>query len=146
MKILVFALFVGIAGFVNGQDLIFNINQFGTSYKNPETKQFDEAEIKASQLMITLQDKTVKVLDEFVHTFSLEKRNSQSNNIKHVHSQTWKAIDANKRSYEFKFTVNIETKEAMVEVGNNEFKNYYFGKFSYGNLKNNNTEVANSIE
>ena len=135
--------------FINGlfsQDLIFDINQFGISYKNPTTNQFDDAEIKSSQMIITLQDKVVKVMDEFSNTILLEKMNSQNNNIKHLYTQNWKALDANKRPVQFKFTVNVDTKEAMVEVGYKDFRNYYFGKFSYGNLENLSKEVAQSSE
>ena len=52
-------------------------------------------------------------------------------------SPDWKGNDNNKTPIDFKYTVNVETKEAMVEVVYKDFRNYYFGKFSYGNLENN---------
>ena len=144
MKTLFFLIAICFISTAFSQDLVFDINQYGVSYKNPSTNQFDDAEIKSSQMVITLQDKVVKVMDEFTHTISLEKMNGQNNNIKHLYTQNWKAIDANKRPVQFKFTVNVDTKEAMVEVGYKDFKNYYFGKFAYGNLGNSNKEVAQS--
>ncbi len=146
MKTLFFLFAMCFINSVFSQDLIFDINQYGVSYKNSSTNQFDEAEIKSSQMVITLQDKVVKVIDEFTHTISLEKMNGQNNNIKHLYTQIWKAFDANKSPVQFKFTVNVETKDAMVEVGYKDFRNYYFGKFSYGNLENLSKEVAQTFD
>ena len=146
MKTLFFLFAMCFINSVFSQDLIFDINQYGVSYKNSSTNQFDEAEIKSSQMVITLQDKVVKVIDEFTHTISLEKMNGQNNNIKHLYTQKWKAFDANKSPVQFKFTVNVETKDAMVEVGYKDFRNYYFGKFSYGNLENLSKEVAQTFD
>ena len=146
MKTLFFLFAMCFINNVFSQDLIFDINQYGVSYKNSSTNQFDEAEIKSSQMVITLQDKVVKVIDDFTHTISLEKMNGQNNNIKHLYTQNWKAFDANKSPVQFKFTVNVETKDAMVEVGYKDFRNYYFGKFSYGNLENLSKEVAQTFE
>ncbi len=146
MKTLFFLIAICFISTAYSQDLIFDINQCGVSYKNPSTNQFDDAEIKSSQMVITLQDKVVKVMDDFTHTISLEKMSGQNNNIKHLYTQNWKAFDANKKPVQFKFTVNVDTKEAMVEVGYKDFKNYYFGKFSYGNLENLSKEVAQTSE
>ncbi len=145
MKTLFFLFSFCIINCLFSQDLIFDINQYGVSYKNPSTNQFEDAEIKSSQMIITLQDKVVKVMDEFTHTISLDKMNSQNINIKHLYTQNWKALDANKNPIQFKFTVNVDTKEAMVEVGYKDFRNYYFGKFSYGNLENLSKEVAQTF-
>ena len=141
-------IFLFVAGFLfsatYGQDLIFNINQHGVSYKNAETKKFDDAEVKNSEMVITLQDKVVKVIDEDMKTISLEKMSGQNNNIKHIYTQVWKATDASKQPVQFRFTVNVETKEAMVEVGYKNYKNYYFGKYTYGNMKDAAVQMGSS--
>lgn len=119
-----------------GQELIFRMNQFGVSYKNETTNKYSDAEIKSTDVVITLQDKLVKVMGEDLATFSLKKMKTQNSNINHLYTQNWKANDNNKTPIDFKYTVNVETKEAMIEVVYKDFRNYYFGKFSYGNIEN----------
>ena len=143
--LLIFAGLLGIGG--HSQELIFKINQSGISYKNNSTNKYDDAQLKSSDIIITLDDKTVKVLDENTDTYSLEKMNGQNNNIKHLYTQIWKGKDQKNQPIQFRFTVNIETKEAMVEVGNNDYKSYYFGKYAYGNVddplsKQNNATIS----
>ncbi len=118
------------------QELIFRMNQYGVSYKDETTNKYTDAEIKATDVVITLQDKLVKVMGDDLATFSLQKMKTQNSNINHLYTQNWKANDNNKTPMTFKYTVNVETKEAMIEVAYKDFRNYYFGKFSYGNIEN----------
>ncbi len=110
------------------------MNQFGTSIKNTNGR-FDESVVKLGEVLITLQDKVVKVYDDFNTAIVLEKMNNQNNNIKHLYTQVWKGTDDKKTPVQFKFTVNVESKEAMVEVLYKDYKNYYFGRYNYGNME-----------
>lgn len=131
-----FSLFILIllTGFyANSQDLIFKMNQYGTSVKNHDGR-FDESVVKSGDVLITMQDKVVKVYDDFNTSIVLEKMSNQNNNIKRLYTQVWKGADDKKTPVQFKFTVNVDSKEAMVEVVYKDYKNYYFGRYNYGNM------------
>lgn len=108
------------------------MNQSGTAAKEEGTAKYGDAELKNAEVLITMQDKKVVVDDRPMAIYHLEKMTGQNNNIKHLYTQVWKGIDQNKRAVKFKFTVNVESKEAMVEVEYPDFKSYYFGRYNYG--------------
>ena len=121
--------------FSKGQDLIFRISQAGTSYKSEKSGIFKEAELRNDETIITMQDKVVVVNSENNQKFQLLKLEGQNNNIKHLYTQIWKGTDRNNNPVQFKFTVNVASKEAMVEVKYPDNITYYFGNYYYGNLK-----------
>ena len=134
-SILVIVSLVFVCKTTHGQELIFKMSQTGISYKDENTNKYNDAEIKSTDIIITLQDKQVKVMGEELSTFSLEKIKGQNSNTKNIYTRKWKGTDDNKNPVDFKYTVNVESKEAMIEVAYKDFRNYYFGKFSYGNVR-----------
>ena len=143
--ILSFAVIFFCCSVTKGQDLVFKMNQFGIAYKDNSSNTFGEAEVKSSDVVITLKDKLVTLSDETISNFQLEKLNSKDNNIKYLYTQSWKGVDENKLPVTFKFTVNIKSREAVVEFGYNNFKSYYFGKYAFGELIDENKQDAVAV-
>lgn len=121
------------------QELIFSMNQEGISYKDENTNKYNDAVISSADVIITLQDKVVKFLGNELTKISLVKMKGQNNNINHLYSQKWVGHDEKNNPIDFKFIVNVQSKEARIELAYKDYISYYFGKFSYGNIQDSQT-------
>jgi hypothetical protein len=109
----------------NSQDIFFKINQFGISRKDAKGI-FRDAVIEDRDLLIVIQNKRVQFTDEKTSDLILEKEDDYRK-LKNTLSQSWQGHDHKKKTVQFKFTLNHESNEAVVELAYKDYRNYYFG-------------------
>ncbi len=111
--------------------LVFNINQSGSSFKD-RTGRYENAELKDANLTITMQNQEVRMKGNENTSYRLTKIDEEKKVNQFTYSQIGHGLDANNNAVTFKFTVNTKSKDAVVELANNGAKNYYFGTCNYG--------------
>lgn len=114
----------------NSQQLTFNINQSGASYKN-RVGQYEEAQLKDANITIKMQNQVVQVMDDNASSIKLEKIEQQKKVNMYTYSQVGYGKDASNNPVTFKFTINTKSKQAVVELTGKGAKNYYFGTCNY---------------
>lgn len=131
MKNLLVVAFVLAFSFAAKSQLVFNINQAGSSFKD-RTGRYENAELKDANLTITIQNQEVRMKGKENVSYKLSKIDDEKKVNQYTYSQLGHAVDANNNTVTFKFTVNTKSKDAVVELANNGVKNYYFGTCNYG--------------
>ena len=133
-KVLLFAILATAASAAKSQDLLFKVDQSGLSYKSAKTGKFVDAEIKDTKATIVLKSNQLIVDDSANASFTLSTKGVQtkvSNNV-----IMYRSTGKNDKNLpvSFQYTLNLQTKEAVVELASNKLKNYYFGTFSLSDL------------
>lgn len=130
-KLLFIASLLAFSFAANSQQMVFNINQSGASYKN-RVGQYEEAELKEANLVIRIQNQTVQIQDNKNTSIKLNKVDDEQKVNVHTYSQTGYGVDGDNNPVTVKFTVNTRSKQAVVELSGKGARNYYFGTCNYG--------------
>ncbi|WP_147205971.1 hypothetical protein [Segetibacter aerophilus] len=132
--LLLFVMVIGAAASANSQQLLFKVKQSAESYKNNKIGKFVDAEVNDTEATIFLQDNKVIVQGATKANYILDKKAVQTKVTHNVISYKYSGKDENDAPISFVYTVNLNSKEAVVEVENSNLKNYYFGSYSSSEL------------
>ena len=132
---------IGAAASANSQRLLFKVDQSAEAYKNNKTGKFVDAEVNDTEATIFLQDNKVIVDGAVKANYILNKKSVHSKITSNKISYKYSGRDENDGLISFIYTVNLNSKEAIVEVQSNRSKNYYFGSYSSNELSASDSKV-----
>lgn len=133
-KVLFFVFMIGSASYVKSQELVFKMNQFASASKNNASGRLKDAEVKDIQSTIFFSARKVLIEGDVHGAYTLHKKGAQTKINDHVVSYSYNGTDENMYNVSFVYTINLESKEAVVEIAYNKMKDYYFGTFSSSDL------------
>jgi hypothetical protein len=133
-KVLFLVILIASASSANCQKLIFKTNQFATSSIDSKTGMRKDAEVNDIPFTISLSNTEVLIEGPTSKKFTLNKAGSQTKANNNIVSYSYRGIDEKDASISFVYTINLTSKEAVVETEQNKVKNYYFGIFSSSDL------------
>ena len=133
-KVLFSAILIAAAFTVKSQELMFKVNQSAVAPKNTKTGGFSDAEVIDAFATIVMQNNKVLVEGNTKASYTLYKKAGQTKINNNVVSYTYKGTDEKNLPISFVYTVNLTSKEAVVEVADDKLKNYYFGTYSSSDL------------
>jgi hypothetical protein len=133
-NLLLFAILAIVASSAKSQDLLFKVDQSGLSYKSAKTRKFVDAEIKDTKATIVLQNNRLIVDDSANASFTLTAKGVQTKVSDNVIMYRCAGRNDKNLPFSFQYTLNLQSKEAVVEFASNKLKSYYFGTFSSSDL------------
>ena len=133
-NLLLFAILSIVASAAKSQDLLFQVEQSGLSFKSATTGKFVDAEIKDIKATIVLKNNQLIVTDSSNASFTLSAKGIQTKISDNV--VMYRCVGKNEKNLpvSFQYTLNLQSKEAVVELASNNLKSYYFGTFSKSDL------------
>lgn len=129
-KVLFFVILIAGAYSANCQQLLFKVNQSASAYKNTNISNFPEAEVNDIEGTILVQNNRVVVDGNTKASYTLNKKEAQTKIHDNIISYSYSGKDDKNVPISFIYTVNLNSKEAVVEVGTSRVKTFYFGTYS----------------
>ncbi|HEX8461114.1 MAG TPA: hypothetical protein VF623_06775 [Segetibacter sp.] len=133
-KVVLLAIMLGAAASAKCQSFLFEMNQSAFSYKNNSTGKFVDAEVKDTKATIILRNNQVVVNDSTSESFTLTDKGVETIISDKVTMYRFTGKNEKNIAVSFQYTVNHQTKEAIVELASKKVKSYYFGTFSTPDL------------
>lgn len=133
-KILFFVIILAVVSSANSQQLLFKVNQTAEAYKNSKTGKFVDAEVNDLNATILLHNNQVIFEGDTKGSYKLNKKAIQNKINPNVISYKYTGQDEKEAPITFVYTVNLHSKEVVIEVADNDSKNYYFGSYSSPDL------------
>ncbi|HEX8278127.1 MAG TPA: hypothetical protein VF540_05505, partial [Segetibacter sp.] len=129
-KVLFSVIMIAAASCTQSQEILIKVNQSASAYKNSNMSKFADAEVNDIEATVVVQNSTVLVEGNTKASYTLNKKRAQTRRHDNVISYHYDGKDDKNTPISFLYTVNLHSKEAVVEVATNRVKTFYFGTYS----------------